>query len=149
MLVDTHGFLLPLLVHEANIQDHVGGKLLLSPLRGVFPRLKLIWADSAYEKGHFETWVKERFGWDVEIVKHWWSGRRSVWVAPGQEPPTIPSGFHVLKWRWMVERFFAWTTCFRRMVRDDERLPGTLAGLHQVVFACLMRHQFIQLSLSP
>src|SRR5215470_1350934 len=91
-------------LYSANIQDHQGGKLLLEPFQGVFPRLGLIWADSAYEKGNVEAWVKARYGWDVEIVKQWWTGVRYVWVAPGQEPPTIPSGFHLLKWRWIVER---------------------------------------------
>ena len=43
--------MLHVLVHEANIQDHNGGRLLLAPLVGCFPRLKLIWADSAYKKG--------------------------------------------------------------------------------------------------
>jgi len=35
--------------------------------------------------------------------------------------------------------FFARTTRSRRLVRDDERLSATLAGLHLVVFAGLMR----------
>src|SRR2546428_13720910 len=48
--------------------------------------------------------------------------------------------------RWVVERSFAWTTRFRRLVRDYERLPATLAGLHLVVFACLMLHHWIALS---
>jgi putative transposase len=125
LLVDTKGFIMQLLVHEANIQDHQGGKLLLEPLQGVFPRLKLIWADSAYEKGNFEAWVKEHFGWDVEIVKHWWTGLRYVWVGPGQEPPTIPSGFHLLKWRWIVERTFAWLSTWRRLAKDYEVLPAS------------------------
>jgi putative transposase len=68
------GLILHVLVHEANIQDHQGGKLLLEPLGGLFPRLKLIWADSAYKKGGFAQWVKELFGWEVEIVEHPWSG---------------------------------------------------------------------------
>jgi putative transposase len=38
VLVDTNGFLLHVLVHEANIQDHHGGKLLLEQLSGCFPR---------------------------------------------------------------------------------------------------------------
>ena len=62
--------MLHVLVHEANIQDHHGGRLLLSPLGGCFPRLKLIWAASAYKKGDFAAWVKETLGWDVEIVEH-------------------------------------------------------------------------------
>jgi putative transposase len=62
LLVDTNGLILHALVHEASIQDHSGGKLLLSPLKGLFPRLKLIWADSAYKKGGFVEWVKQIFG---------------------------------------------------------------------------------------
>lgn len=47
-------------------------------------------------------------------------------------------GFVLLPRRWVVERSFAWATRFRRLVRDYERLPETLAGLHFVAFACLM-----------
>ncbi len=53
-----------MLVHEANIQDQEGGKLLLEPLKGHFPRLKLIWADSAYKKSGFVQWVKQILGWE-------------------------------------------------------------------------------------
>jgi hypothetical protein len=51
LLVDTTGLVMQVLVHAANLQDHDGGKELLAPIKGLFPRLKLIWADSAYEKG--------------------------------------------------------------------------------------------------
>jgi transposase len=37
-----------------------------------------------------------------------------------------------------VERSFSWTTRFRRLAKDYERLPQTLAGLHFAVFALLM-----------
>ena len=47
-------------------------------------------------------------------------------------------GFVLLPRRWVVERDFAWTTRFRRLVRDYERLPETLAGLHLVAFVFLM-----------
>jgi hypothetical protein len=30
---------------------------------------------------------------------------------------------------------------FRRLARDYERLPDTVAGLHFVAFACLMLHR--------
>jgi len=53
LLVDTNGLILHVLIHEANIQDYRGGKLLLAPLQGVFGRLKLIWADSGYKKEGF------------------------------------------------------------------------------------------------
>jgi transposase len=38
----------------------------------------------------------------------------------------------------VVERSIAWLARFRRLARDYERLPETLAGLHYIAFACLM-----------
>ena len=40
--------------------------------------------------------------------------------------------------RWVVERSFAWAARFRRLAKDYERVPATLAGLHFVAFVCLM-----------
>jgi putative transposase len=95
-----------LLVHGASLQDHNGGKDLLSPLREHFPRLKLIWADSGYNKGGFVEWVKATLGWEVEIVEHPWSGLRGVWTPKGAEvdwEKIRPRGFHVLPRRWVVD----------------------------------------------
>ena len=47
-------------------------------------------------------------------------------------------GFVLLPRRWVVERSFAWLARFRRLSRDYERLPTTLAGLHWLAFACLL-----------
>lgn len=47
-------------------------------------------------------------------------------------------GFVLLPRRWVVERSFGWVNRFRRLARDNERLPETLAGLHFVVFSILM-----------
>jgi transposase len=47
-------------------------------------------------------------------------------------------GFVLLPQRWVVERSFEWLIRFRRLARDYERLPETLASLHFVVFAMLM-----------
>ena len=94
-------------MHEANIQDYRGGKRLLAPLIEVFPRLKLIWADSGYKKEGFDEWVKATLGWDVEFVEHPWSGLRGVWApkdAVIDWEKIRPSGFHVLPHRWIVEK---------------------------------------------
>jgi len=40
-----------------------------------------------------------------------------------------------------IERDFAWTSRFRRLAKDYERLPDTLAGLHFVAFVCLFLQQ--------
>jgi transposase len=51
--------------------------------------------------------------------------------------------------RWVVKRSFAWATRFRRLVRDYDRLPETLKGLHFVAFACLMLNKAVAAMLSP
>jgi hypothetical protein len=48
-----------------------------------------------------------------------------------------------------AKRDFAWSARFRRLVRDYERLPTVLAGLHFVVFACLMLTQLLHFISSP
>ncbi|WP_236031787.1 IS5 family transposase [Ktedonospora formicarum] len=128
LLVDTLGLILHVLVHEAGLQDHEGGKPLLKPLKGCFPRLKLIWVDSAYKKGGFIEWVKEMLGWEVEVVEHPWSGQRGTWAPKDaiiEKEQIRPSGFHVLKWRWIVERTFAWLSTWRRLGKDYEMLPSS------------------------
>ena len=57
--------------------------------------------------------------------------------------PEAKRGFVLLPRRWVVERSFGWAARFRRLARDDERLPETVAGLHFVAFACLMAHQLV------
>jgi hypothetical protein len=39
-------------------------------------------------------------------------------------------------------RLFSVITCFRRLARDDESWPETLAGLHLLAFSVLMLHRF-------
>lgn len=51
-------------------------------------------------------------------------------------------GFILLPKRWVVERSIGWMARFRRLARDYERLPTTLAGLHFVTFACLLLARF-------
>jgi transposase len=126
LLVDTLGLVLQVLVHKADLQDHAGGKRLLEPLVGCFARLKLIWADSAYKKGDFVEWVKTTFGWEVEVVEHPWTSLRGVWAPQNAQvdwEQIRPRGFHLLKWRWIVERTFAWLGTWRRLSKDYEVLP--------------------------
>jgi transposase len=59
--------------------------------------------------------------------------------------PEAKRGFVLLPRRWVAERSFAWMARFRRLARDYERLPETLAGLHFLAFAILMLKRFIAL----
>ena len=121
LLVDTQGLLLKVKVHEADIHDKEGAKLLLAPLAGHFPRMVKVWVDYAYRG--LGGWLRGTLGWELEVVKPWWTG--GVWVLEGQELPTRPAGFQVLPRRWVVERTFGWLGRNRRLSRDYEFLPET------------------------
>lgn len=49
--------------------------------------------------------------------------------------PEAKKGFVLLPRRWVIERSFAWAARFRRLARDYEHLPETLAELHFLVRA--------------
>jgi transposase len=58
--------------------------------------------------------------------------------------PQVRRGFVLLPRRWVVEHSFAWVARFRRLARDYERLPQTLAGLHYLAFAILLVKRVVQ-----
>ena len=59
--------------------------------------------------------------------------------------PAAKHGFVLLPRRRVVERSFARAARFRRLARDDERLPITLAGCHCLVFVILMLRRVAEL----
>ena len=127
IIVDTLGLLWLVIVHRASLPDGNGGKLVLAKLfermkRSVYNRwcrLKLIWADGAYED--IVTWVKQHFGWQLEIVRR----------------PPHAKGFQVLPRRWVVERTFSWLGRYRRLARDYEH--QTLSSESMVYIASIHR----------
>jgi putative transposase len=108
IVVDTLGMVLAAVVHSAGIQDRDGAKLVLKKLVGRFPRLKKILADGIYN-GDIGEWAKKLGGWLWELV-----------VRDPNEPEEEKKKFKPLKWRWIVERTFAWVTHNRRLSRDYE-----------------------------
>jgi transposase len=60
--------------------------------------------------------------------------------------PQAKRGFVLLPRRWVIGRSFAWAARFRRLARDDERLPETVAGLHFLAFACPMLHRLLTIA---
>ena len=137
LLVDTEGLVLKAVVHPANEPDGTGARPLLAALRGLLPRLELIWVDGGYKRA-FADWVAATLGWRVEVVQHPDAGLRYVWVAPGQPVPARPAGFRVLPRRWVVERTFAWLGGYRRLSKDYERLCATSEAMVQLSAIRLM-----------
>jgi transposase len=128
--VDTLGNLLSLLVTPANEQDRAQVDELARLVQETTGQsVELAFVDQGYT-GDVPAEAAKQHGMQLEVIKL----------------PEAKHGFVLLPRRWVVERSFAWTTRFRRLVRDYERLPTTLAGLHLVVFACLMLHQWVTFS---
>jgi transposase len=122
MAVDTLGYLLAVHITPANEQERAQvGELVQQVQRVTGNTVKLTFADQGYT-GSDAAQAAQDQGISLHVVKL----------------PEAKKGFVLLPRRWVVERSFGWLNRFRRLARDYERLPETLAGLHFVVFAMLM-----------
>jgi transposase len=127
--VDTLGQLLALLVTPASEQDREQVAALAAQVQAVTGHsVEVAFVDQGYT-GDEPLEAAAEQGIRLEVVKL----------------PQAKKGFVLLPRRWVVERSFAWTARFRRLARDYERLPQTLAGLHFLAFAILLLHRFIHL----
>jgi transposase len=104
IVTDTQGFVLAVLVHEANIQDPHGAVPLLRSLRQGFPDLAHVFADRIYRGRQLQEAVADCGPWTIQIV---------------ERPPGV-KGFQLLPRRWLVERTFAWLGRSRRLAKDFE-----------------------------
>jgi transposase len=125
--VDTLGHLLALLLSPANEQERASvGELADRVQQATGESVQIAFVDQGYT-GERPSEEAEAHDITLEVVKHEEAKR----------------GFVLLPRRWVVERDFAWASRFRRLVKDYERLPQTVAGLHFVAFACLFLQQAV------
>jgi transposase len=126
LAVDTLGHLLALHITPANEQDRAQvGELAAAVQEVTGHSVEVAFVDQGYTADEPAQAAQEQ-GMRLEVVKL----------------PQAKRGFVLLPRRWVVERSFAWMTRFRRLARDYERLPETLAGLHLLAFTVLMLHRF-------
>ena len=90
------------------------------------PRLKIIWADQAYQGQNLADWCMSTGDWTLEVVKRM-SGARG-W---SQQPK-----------RWIVERTFAWLLRNQRLVVDYERKVQTSETYIEVAMIRLLLARF-------
>lgn len=129
--VDTLGHLLALFVTPANEQERAQVTKLAEKVQDLTGEaVEIAFVDQGYT-GEQPAQDAEAQGIRLEVVKL----------------PTAKQGFVLLPRRWVVERSFGWMARFRRLARDYERLPETLAGLHFLAFAMLMLSRFISFML--
>jgi transposase len=132
MAVDTLGHLLALHVTPASQQDRDQVEHLAEKVQQVTGEsVRLAYVDQGYA-GEAAAEAAAVHGIELEVVKL----------------PEAKHGFVLLPRRWVVERSFGWLARFRRLARDYERLPETLAGLHMLAFSMLMLHRVVDIVLS-
>ncbi len=126
--VDTLGNLLALIVTPANEQDRAQvGDLAERVQQVTGESVEVAFVDQGYT-GDVAAEEAAAYGMRLEVVK----------LSEAKK------GFVLLPRRWVVERTFGWAARFRRLARDYERLPETLAGLHFLAFAVLMLKRFVE-----
>lgn len=128
--VDTLGHLLALKVTAANEQERAQVADLVAEIQVVTGgSVEVAFADQGYT-GEDPAAAAAAEGVKLVVVKLEEAKR----------------GFVLLPKRWVVERSFAWASRFRRLARDYERLPTSLAGLHWLAFLTLMLNSLFRQS---
>jgi putative transposase len=123
IVVDSLGLLLAVAVLPASIQDGEAARVVLQRVTArEFPRLELLWADSAYRRYDLPNWIEEHRQYTLQIVSR----------AAGSK------GFVLLAKRWVVERTFGWLGRYRRLSKDYERRSDSSEAMVQIASIHLM-----------
>lgn len=115
-------------MHNANIQDRDGAKLLLDRITQWFPVMKKIWADSAY-RGKLEQWVQHHVHCHLTIVTKM----------------KEQHSFKPLQRRWVVERSFGWLNNSRRLSKDYEQNTTHSLTFVTIAFTRILLKKFTKL----
>jgi transposase len=121
VVTGTSGLLVGVAVHPADIQDRDDAGLVLRAIHDLFPWLRHLSADSAYNGTALRQALAQYGEWTIEIVK------RTAEAA----------GFQLLPWRWVVERTLAWLNRNRRLAKDFEAmLASATTWIYSLRFRC-------------
>ena len=85
-----------------------------------------ILADGGYQ-GDLAAWVKEKYGWDLEVVLR---------------PKESSKKFNVIPNWWIVERTFSWLENYRRLTIDYEFLTETAEAMVSIAFIQIALNRF-------
>jgi putative transposase len=123
IVVDSLGLLLAVAVLPASIQDGEAARVVLQRVTArEFPRLELLWADSAYGRYELPAWIEKHRQYTLHIVSR----------------PEGSKGFVLLPKRWVVERTFGWIGRYRRLSKDYERRSDSSEAMVQIASIHLM-----------
>ena len=129
LAVDTLGHLLALRVTPANVDERQEVAALAAEVQAVTGgSVDVAYVDQGYTGADVAADAQAE-GITLEVVK----------LSEAKR------GFVLLPRRWVVERSIAWMRRFRRLAKDYERLPETVAGLHFLAFAWLLLSRAVKL----
>jgi putative transposase len=122
--VDTSGLLLGVVVHAADVQDADGAGDLLRRLKRLYPWLRVVFADGAYDR---LAALLARFPLGLTLVV--------IRRLAGTE------GFAVVPRRWVAERTLGRLGRWRRLSKDYEELPEVSETMVKLAMIRLMLHR--------
>ena len=111
-------------MHAADIQDADGAGDLLRRLKRLYPRLKVVFADSAYDR-LAALLACFLLGLTLVVIRRL----------------TGTKGFVLLPRRWVVERTLGWLGRWRRLAREYEELPEVSETMVKLAMIRLMLHR--------
>ena len=111
-------------MHAADIQDADGAGDLLRRLKRLYPRLKVVFADSAYDR-LAALLACFLLGLTLVVIRR----------LAGTK------GFVLLPRRWVVERTLGWLGRWRRLAREYEELPEVSETMIKLAMIRLMLHR--------
>ena len=131
ILVDTMGLVLAVFVTAANVTDASAAREVFQRAKDEgFPRLQKVLGDHVYGNEGLPEWTKNNTQFRLEITGH--KASEKTGEKAGKKK------FKVIKWRWVVERTFAWLGRYRRNSRDYEKLPQTSESMLKISSMQLM-----------
>jgi putative transposase len=113
-------------VHEGNIQDRDGAKLVLWAVMSIINTLEIVWADGGYAGPLLLEWLQkqELWKWKLEIVKR----------------TDDMKGFVLLPHRWIVERTFSWLEHYRLLAKEYEQsTSSSQSDIYMVMIHIMVR----------
>jgi putative transposase len=122
ILVDTMGLVLAVFVTAASVTDaHAARTVFQRATTEGLPRLVKVLGDHVYGYEGLPEWTATHTQFRLEI-----SGKEAAAQDKGKKQ------FKVIKWRWVVERTFAWLGRYRRHSRDYEKLAQTSESMLKI-----------------
>ena len=117
MIVDVEGNLLACAIVPADVPEREALRMVLDgSFKEKYPELSYLLVDQGFSGSDFKNEIYHDHQLALVVVE-----KGAGWEAENAADEMLV-GFVPLKWRWIVERTFAWLSRCRRLAKDYEHL---------------------------